>query len=97
MAVDVDRDARRALAAGVPPWHIVVDPGIGFAKTPDHSLTLLRDLGAFVAHFCAAAPPQTAVSHSNFDLRSGRSADPPLENLTVSLENRSRVAAAAFF
>lgn len=28
----------------VPPWLIFVDPGLGFAKLPEHSLTLLRNL-----------------------------------------------------
>ncbi len=44
------RDELRArteafLAAGVPPIDILVDPGIGFAKRPEHSLVLLRRLG----------------------------------------------------
>ena len=29
-----------------PAERIIVDPGFGFGKTPDHNLTLLRDLGA---------------------------------------------------
>ena len=41
------RDAvTRFLDAGVPADRIAVDPGFGFAKTPDQSLLLLRDLGA---------------------------------------------------
>ncbi len=39
--------AERALAAGVDPGKIVVDPGIGFGKTVDHNLTLLRRLNDF--------------------------------------------------
>ena len=34
-----------ALAAGVQPERIVVDPGIGFGKTPEHSVELLHRLG----------------------------------------------------
>ncbi len=34
----------RAVAAGIDPDGIVVDPGIGFGKTVGHNLTLLRDL-----------------------------------------------------
>lgn len=34
-----------SLRAGVMPWHIAVDPGIGFGKTLDHNLILLRGLG----------------------------------------------------
>ncbi len=37
--------AARAIAAGVKPDRLVVDPGIGFGKTIDHNLTLLRRLG----------------------------------------------------
>jgi len=33
--------ADRAIAAGVPPSAIVIDPGIGFGKTLDHNLRLL--------------------------------------------------------
>jgi len=36
----------RAEAAGVPGESIAVDPGIGFGKTLEHNLTLLRELGA---------------------------------------------------
>jgi dihydropteroate synthase len=36
----------RLLAAGVSPERLVVDPGLGFAKTAAHSLALLADLAA---------------------------------------------------
>jgi dihydropteroate synthase len=36
----------RTLAVGVPWANILVDPGFGFGKTPDHNLALLRDLRA---------------------------------------------------
>jgi len=36
----------RAEAAGVSSESILIDPGIGFGKTLEHNLTLLRDLGA---------------------------------------------------
>lgn len=39
------RDA--AIAAGIAPEKIILDPGIGFAKTLDHNVTLIRDLAAF--------------------------------------------------
>jgi dihydropteroate synthase len=35
----------RALRAGVTPERVVVDPGLGFAKTPEQSLALLGRLG----------------------------------------------------
>jgi len=36
-----------ARRAGVPAENIVVDPGIGFGKTPEHNLEVLRRLGEF--------------------------------------------------
>ena len=41
--------AAMAEAAGVDRSSIAVDPGIGFGKTVDHNLVLLRDLGEFAA------------------------------------------------
>jgi dihydropteroate synthase len=41
--------AGRALAAGVKREKILVDPGIGFGKTVDHNLTLIRRLNDFRA------------------------------------------------
>ena len=39
----------RALAAGVRPGQIVWDPGLGFAKTTEHNLKLLRGLARLAA------------------------------------------------
>jgi dihydropteroate synthase len=36
----------RAVAAGVDPDQVIVDPGFGFGKTPAQSLAILRDLSA---------------------------------------------------
>jgi len=38
----------QAVAAGVGPENIIVDPGIGFGKKLEHNLTLLRNLDAIV-------------------------------------------------
>jgi len=40
--------ARYAEAAGIPKKHIFIDPGIGFGKTADHNLQLLRHIDRFV-------------------------------------------------
>jgi len=40
--------AEFAVSAGVKPENVIVDPGIGFGKTLDHNLALLRDLDAIV-------------------------------------------------
>ncbi|WP_308817213.1 dihydropteroate synthase [Pseudonocardia alni] len=37
-----------AVGAGVDPDRLVIDPGLGFAKTPDHDLALLRSLPVLV-------------------------------------------------
>jgi dihydropteroate synthase len=43
---DLERAIERALALGVSEEAIIVDPGIGFGKTPDQSLAVLRELDA---------------------------------------------------
>jgi dihydropteroate synthase len=43
LALAARRDA--AVAAGVAPHRVILDPGIGFAKKMEHNLTLLRRLG----------------------------------------------------
>lgn len=47
------RSRRDALVeAGVPRERIALDPGIGFGKTPEHNLALLRNMGSFHALDC---------------------------------------------
>jgi dihydropteroate synthase len=41
------QSARQALQAGVAPENIVLDPGFGFGKTPDHNLEVMRRLAEF--------------------------------------------------
>jgi len=41
---DLWRAIERAVAAGCAPESLIVDPGFGFGKTPDHNLELLRRL-----------------------------------------------------
>jgi dihydropteroate synthase len=43
---DLMAAVERAVAAGVPLGNVIVDPGFGFGKTPDHNVALLRDLQA---------------------------------------------------
>jgi len=42
---DLRAAIERAVAAGVPEADLIVDPGIGFGKTADHNVTVLRHLG----------------------------------------------------
>lgn len=45
----LDEAARKAVAAGIPPQHVILDPGIGFGKSPEHNLALLDSLDRIVA------------------------------------------------
>lgn len=40
----LEEAAQRALRAGIPTEHVILDPGIGFGKTPDHNLEVLHAL-----------------------------------------------------
>jgi dihydropteroate synthase len=55
--------AAHAQAAGVRPEMICVDPGIGFGKTGEHNLTLLRRLGEIVT---LGYPVLVGVSRKRF-------------------------------
>lgn len=55
--------ARRAQAAGVPRRHVILDPGIGFGKTPRHNLLLLRGLPRLAA---AGYPVLVGPSRKSF-------------------------------
>ncbi|CAN1210985.1 dihydropteroate synthase [Tumidithrix helvetica PCC 7403] len=52
-----------AIACGLPKHLIAIDPGIGFGKTLEHNLTLLRDLGEFRELGC---PMLVGVSRKSF-------------------------------
>ena len=41
--------AERCVRAGIPAEHVILDPGIGFGKTPEHNLSVLGALGRLVA------------------------------------------------
>jgi dihydropteroate synthase len=45
----LEASARRFVRAGVRPDHVILDPGIGFGKFPEHNLALLRSLDRLVA------------------------------------------------
>eukprot|EP00667_Euglena_gracilis_P019898 EG_transcript_21415 len=50
----LDALARRCGDAGLYPWNVWLDPGLGFAKTPDQSVECLRHTRRFLA--CNASP-----------------------------------------
>ena len=43
------RRTEHAVAAGIEPENVILDPGIGFGKTAEHNLLLVRRLDVFVA------------------------------------------------
>ena len=45
----LERQAVRAVAGGIPAERVILDPGIGFGKLPEHNLALLGSLGRLVA------------------------------------------------
>ena len=57
------RQADAALAAGVEPARIVLDPGLGFAKSAEHNWALLARLGELVA---AGFPVLVGASRKSF-------------------------------
>jgi dihydropteroate synthase len=52
-----------AVAAGVPPTSLVIDPGLGFAKTAEHNWALLAALDALVE---VGLPVLVAASRKSF-------------------------------
>jgi dihydropteroate synthase len=44
LVADLRAALDRAIAAGVPPANLIVDPGFGFGKTPEQNLVALREL-----------------------------------------------------
>lgn len=49
VVADLRRAVEQAVRAGVPEADVIVDPGIGFGKTAEHNLELLRNLDALRA------------------------------------------------
>jgi dihydropteroate synthase len=45
IVADLQRAVDRATAVGLPRERLIVDPGFGFGKAPEHNLALLEDLG----------------------------------------------------
>ena len=78
--------AERALAAGVAPGALVMDPGLGFAKNARQSVELLRRVGELVAS--VHAPVAVGASRKSFLTRAGACLDreaAPRQRLGASL------------
>ncbi len=72
----LDRSVRIAVAAGVPENRIVLDPGIGFGKTPEQSFRALAALGRLKA---LGFPVLLGVSRKSFIGRLFEPPPPPAE------------------
>jgi dihydropteroate synthase len=48
MLAFLDEAAHRCVRAGVPAEHVILDPGIGFGKLPEHNLAVLGALPRLV-------------------------------------------------
>lgn len=48
MKIDLEESIHIAIRAGVKPENIMLDPGIGFAKTLEDNLTVMKHLDAFI-------------------------------------------------
>ena len=68
-------------AAGLPPERIVLDPGLGFAKTAQHNVALLRDLAVLHGLGCRLL---VGASRKSFIARLSRD-EPPDRRLAGSL------------
>ncbi len=59
----LERQIAAAIAAGIERSHLIVDPGIGFAKTSEQNLEILRQLSTFRS---LGVPILVGVSRKNF-------------------------------
>ena len=64
-----------ALEAGVPIENVILDPGMGFGKTAEHNLEILRRLAGVQGP--GKASPRGNVSQKDHRIRSGRSSGRP--------------------
>jgi dihydropteroate synthase len=82
----LNEQVHRAVAAGVPRDRLIVDPGIGFGKTPAHSIELLHRLAELKAAL-GDLPLLVGVSRKRVigELLGGAPADERLEGTAASV------------
>lgn len=83
--------AELAEEAGVARSHIILDPGVGFGKTIEHTLTLLRNLDRVVR---LGYPILLGASRKSFLARINRDAESPANRLGGSLACVAHAAGA---
>jgi len=64
VAAELEGAVARAIAAGVPRWNVVVDPGIGFAKDTQGNLALLRGLRTLIGAPAGELAVPTGAPHA---------------------------------
>jgi dihydropteroate synthase len=65
---ELGRRLQAVIAAGVDPGNVILDPGLGFAKLPEHNWTLLAHLGQIARHegYDEPFPVLVAASRKGF-------------------------------
>lgn len=91
VAAELDARVAEALEHGVAAQNIMIDPGFGFAKTPQQSWALLRELSDIVA---LGYPVLVGTSRKRF-LRESIGGDATLEQLDALTAETSVIAANA--
>jgi dihydropteroate synthase len=81
--------AKRALRAGIPAEHIILDPGIGFGKTPAHNLEVLHDL-----HRLPALGFPTLLGASRKSTLGKLTGKPPAQRVAATTATTALAAAA---
>jgi dihydropteroate synthase len=92
VAADLDAARERALRAGIPADRILLDPGLGFGKTPDECRALLAALDLLDA---PGRPLVVGASRKAFLVPAGAAPPPPAARLPESLAAVAAARAAA--
>lgn len=83
----LEQSLARAVAAGIPRNHVALDPGIGFGKSREHNLSLLRDIPA-LSTTTSDRPLLLGVSRKSFLGGTTAERDWPTVALTALLRAR---------
>ncbi|KAM0789125.1 hypothetical protein ACM66B_003179 [Microbotryomycetes sp. NB124-2] len=92
---ELAQSVRKALEAGVKRWNIVLDPGIGFAKTGDQNLQLLANLTLALGRSTTDTTDEDGELLSRFPVLVGLSRKKFLGTVTGKSEAKDRVYATA--
>ncbi|CAN3500005.1 folic acid synthesis protein Fol1p [Diutina catenulata] len=68
---ELAQQVRKAFAAGVRKWQVIIDPGVGFAKNMRQNLTILRNASQFKQY--SVTTPEGYISYNGIALLVGTS------------------------